>query len=206
MIKVFLKGALRAYEENTEGKWRLSLLPLHPLEKVPSDIEVTCWTSGNIFECNWNTRLQGLRLQRTYPCWLRRLVCSHQKWAPSQQPNSSFPCHGTFVQVDLYGKKKAKVSLSTLNRLSSRKVRSTNWWSIKAWTVYFGRRMANMWWLPVSPQRHWERASRPPPLDLSRWPLILPHMWIQDKILFQHVSSGNWVSAEEKRVCLCASA
>ena len=34
------KGALRAYEENTGGKWRLSLLPLHPLEKVPSDIEV----------------------------------------------------------------------------------------------------------------------------------------------------------------------
>merc|ERR1719490_362737 len=35
-----VQGALRAYEENTEGKWRLSLLPLHPLEKVPSDIEV----------------------------------------------------------------------------------------------------------------------------------------------------------------------
>ena len=27
-----------------------------------------------------------------------------------------------------------------------------------------------------------------------------------DKLLFQHVSSGNWVSAEEKCVCLCASA
>ena len=35
-----MQGALRAHAENTEGKWRLSLLPLHPLEKVPSDIEV----------------------------------------------------------------------------------------------------------------------------------------------------------------------
>ena len=35
-----VQGALRAHAENTEGKWRLSLLPLHPLEKVPSDIEV----------------------------------------------------------------------------------------------------------------------------------------------------------------------
>merc|ERR1712130_64760 len=80
-----VQGALRAYEENTGGKWRLSLLPLHPLEKVPSDIEVArAQTPKDI-----SVLAQEIGL------------------LPSE--------------VDLYGKKKAKVSLSTLNRLSSRK-------------------------------------------------------------------------------------
>ena len=34
------QGALRAHQEAVAGEWKLSLLPLHPLEKVPSDIEV----------------------------------------------------------------------------------------------------------------------------------------------------------------------
>jgi len=80
-----VQGALRAHAENTEGKWRLSLLPLHPLEKVPSDIEVArAQTPKDI-----SVLAQEIGL------------------LPSE--------------VDLYGKKKAKVSLSTLNRLSSRK-------------------------------------------------------------------------------------
>merc|ERR1719461_222673 len=80
-----VQGALRAHAENTEGKWRLSLLPLHPLEKVPSDIEVArAQTPKDIS------------------------VLAHEiGLLPSE--------------VDLYGKKKAKVSLSTLERLSSRK-------------------------------------------------------------------------------------
>ena len=31
---------MRAHSEDMSGEWRLSLLPLRPLEKVPSDIEV----------------------------------------------------------------------------------------------------------------------------------------------------------------------
>ena len=34
------QSAVRAHSEAKSGEWRLSLLPLRPLEKVPSDIEV----------------------------------------------------------------------------------------------------------------------------------------------------------------------
>jgi len=66
------------------GEWKLSLLPLHPLEKVPSDIEVArAQTPKDI-----------------------SLLAQEIGLIPSE--------------FDLYGKKKAKVSLSTINRLSSR--------------------------------------------------------------------------------------
>ena len=45
----------------------------------------------------------------------------------SKLQNSTFYIMEPVFQVDLYGKKKAKVSLSTLNRLSSRKVTSSIW-------------------------------------------------------------------------------
>jgi len=79
-----VQGALRAHQEAVAGEWKLSLLPLHPLEKVPSDIEVArAQTPKDI-----------------------SLLAQEIGLIPSE--------------VDLYGKKKAKVSLSTINRLSSR--------------------------------------------------------------------------------------
>jgi len=79
-----VQSALRAHSETVSGGWKLSLLPLHPLEKVPSDIEVArAQTPKDI-----NDLAEEIGL------------------LPSE--------------VDLYGKKKAKVSLSTLDRLESR--------------------------------------------------------------------------------------
>merc|ERR1712038_1419330 len=78
-------SARRSYLANAGSSWKLSLLPLNPLEKVPSDIEVArAQTPKDI-----NDLAEEIGL------------------LPSE--------------VDLYGKKKAKVSLSTLDRLSSRK-------------------------------------------------------------------------------------
>merc|ERR1712106_657895 len=78
-------SANRTYLANTGSSWKLSLLPLRPLEKVPSDIEVArAQTPKDIND-----------------------LAAEIGLLPSE--------------VDLYGKKKAKVSLSTLNRLSSRK-------------------------------------------------------------------------------------
>jgi len=79
-----VQGALRAHQEAVAGEWTLSLLPLHPLERVPSDIEVArAQTPKDI-----------------------SLLAQEIGLIPSE--------------VDLYGKKKAKVSLSTIDRLSSR--------------------------------------------------------------------------------------
>ena len=33
-------SATKSYQANAGSSWKLSLLPLHPLEKVPTDIEV----------------------------------------------------------------------------------------------------------------------------------------------------------------------
>jgi len=79
-----VQSAIKVHRECVEGAWHLSLLPLHPLDKVPSDIEVArAQTPKDISE-------------------LAEEIGLH----PSE--------------VDLYGKKKAKVSLSTLQRLESR--------------------------------------------------------------------------------------
>merc|ERR1719158_2816781 len=78
-------SANRTYLANSGSAWKLSLLPLHPLEKVPSDIEVA--------------RAQTPKDVNDLAAEIGLL--------PSE--------------VDLYGKKKAKVSLSTLSRLGSRK-------------------------------------------------------------------------------------
>merc|ERR1719193_1007625 len=80
-----LKSAIRSLEESKKTGWNLSLLPLHPLQKVPSDIEV----------------------------------------ARAQTPKDIDVLAGEIgllpAEVDMYGKKKAKVSLSTLDRLQNRK-------------------------------------------------------------------------------------
>merc|ERR1711970_455699 len=78
-------SANRTYLANSGSAWKLSLLPLHPLDKVPSDIEVA---------------------RAQIPKDVKDLA-SEIGLLPSE--------------VDLYGKKKAKVSLSTLSRLGSRK-------------------------------------------------------------------------------------
>jgi len=78
-------SANRTYLANSGSAWKLSLLPLHPLDKVPSDIEVA---------------------RAQIPKDVNDLA-SEIGLLPSE--------------VDLYGKKKAKVSLSTLSRLGSRK-------------------------------------------------------------------------------------
>jgi methylenetetrahydrofolate dehydrogenase (NADP+)/methenyltetrahydrofolate cyclohydrolase/formyltetrahydrofolate synthetase len=78
-------SATRSYQANSGSAWKLSLLPLNPLDKVPSDIEVA--------------RAQTPKDVNDLAAEIGLL--------PSE--------------VDLYGKKKAKVSLSTLSRLGSRK-------------------------------------------------------------------------------------
>lgn len=77
-------SAIRSHKERLGGKWNLSLLPLNPLSKVPSDIEVARAQTPK--DVDLLAREVGL--------------------LPSE--------------VDLYGKKKAKVSLSTLGRLGGR--------------------------------------------------------------------------------------
>merc|ERR550539_1415264 len=80
-----VQSAVRTRNDLLGNKWSLSLLPLKPLEKVPSDIEVArAQTPKDI-----------------------SMLAQEIGLLPSE--------------VDLYGKKKAKVSLSTLDRLSSRK-------------------------------------------------------------------------------------
>jgi len=77
-------SATRSHKANTGSQWKLSLLPLHPLEKVPSDIEVArAQTPKDVSD-----------------------LAAEIGLLPSE--------------VDLYGKKKAKVSLSTLDRLAAR--------------------------------------------------------------------------------------
>merc|ERR1719495_2163474 len=76
-----VQSAVRVHEENSGSRWKLSLLPLHPLEKVPSDIEVA-------------------RAQ-----------------TPKDISDLAFEIGLHPTEVDLYGKKKAKVSLATLDRL-----------------------------------------------------------------------------------------
>merc|ERR1712241_87733 len=77
--------AVKAWKHTRSAHWNLSYLPISPLPKVPSDIEVaSAQTPKNI-----------------------DILAKEIGLLPSE--------------VDLYGKKKAKVSLSTLNRLSSRK-------------------------------------------------------------------------------------
>merc|ERR1712038_159053 len=78
-------SARRSYLANAGSSWKLSLLPLNPLEKVPSDIEVA-------------------RAQ-----------------TPKDVDLLAAEIGLLSSEVDLYGKKKAKVSLSTLSRLGSRK-------------------------------------------------------------------------------------
>ena len=78
-------SALRSQKDNSAAGWKLSLLPLVPLAKVPSDIEVArAQTPKDISD-----------------------LAAEIGLLPSE--------------VDLYGKKKAKVSLSTLDRLAGRK-------------------------------------------------------------------------------------
>merc|ERR1719186_1942232 len=79
-----VQSAVRSFEEDSSSAWKLSYLPLHPLEKVPTDIEVA-------------------RAQT--PKDISRLATEVGLLPP---------------EVDLYGKKKAKVSLSTLTRLATR--------------------------------------------------------------------------------------
>jgi len=79
-----VQSAVRSFEEDSSSAWKLSYLPLHPLEKVPTDIEVA-------------------RAQT--PKDISRLATEVGLLPP---------------EVDLYGKKKAKVSLSTLTRLAAR--------------------------------------------------------------------------------------
>merc|ERR1711970_1564544 len=77
-------SANRTYLANSGSAWKLSLLPLHPLDKVPSDIEVARAQTPKDID----------------------FLASEVGLLPSE--------------VDLYGKKKAKISLSTIDRLKHR--------------------------------------------------------------------------------------
>jgi len=80
-----VQSAVRCLTESQDPRWKLSLLPLSPLDKVPSDIEIARAQTPKDID----------------------VLASEIGLLPSE--------------VDMYGKKKAKVSLSTLNRLKDRK-------------------------------------------------------------------------------------
>ena len=79
-----VQAAKVALKKTLQSEWNLSLLPLIPLEKVPSDIEVARAQEPKDID----------------------ILAAEIGFLPSE--------------VDLFGKKKAKVSLSVLDRLSNR--------------------------------------------------------------------------------------
>ena len=80
-----VQSGVKCYKEAQNANWNLSLLPLDPLEKVPSDIEVA------------------------------------REQTPKDVDILAAEIGLLPAEVDLYGKKKAKVSLSTIDRLSGRR-------------------------------------------------------------------------------------